>query len=117
MTKYILFDCDGVLVDSEIIAATVLLRQLEAFGFTMELHPFMAQFAGMKDDEILEFISQQHQLSLPDDFIHQLEAATEEGFAELQAIKGVQQTLEAISLPKAVVSNSELVRVQNSLRV
>ncbi|MES2733060.1 MAG: HAD family hydrolase [Bacteroidota bacterium] len=118
MTKYILFDCDGVLVDSEIIAANVLIRLLKPFGFEMSLKPFMQQFAGMKDNEILSHISEKHSIQLPAYFLHQLEGAIDDTLKEeLQAIHGVQLALHTIQLPKAVVSNSPLERVENSLRV
>jgi HAD superfamily hydrolase (TIGR01509 family) len=118
MTKYILFDCDGVLVDSEIIAANVLLRLLKPFGYEMNVKHFMQRFAGMKDNDILAHISESHQIQFPAQFPHQLEEAIDDSLqAELQAINGVQEALHAISLPKAVVSNSQLERVKNSLAV
>jgi HAD superfamily hydrolase (TIGR01509 family) len=118
MTQYILFDCDGVLVDSEIIAAQVLLRLLKPFGYEMNVKPFMQRYAGMKDYDILTSLSEQHSIVFPAHFSHQLEIAIDESLAsELQAINGVQQALQTIDLPKAVVSNSQLERVQNSLRV
>jgi HAD superfamily hydrolase (TIGR01509 family) len=118
MTKYILFDCDGVLVDSEIIAANVLLRLLRPFGYEMNVKHFMQRFAGMKDHDILAHISASHQIQFPAQFPHQLEEAIDDSLkAELQAIGGVQTTLQSIALPKAVVSNSQLERVKNSLQV
>lgn len=118
MTQYILFDCDGVLVDSEIIAAQVLLRLLKPFGYEMNVKLFMQRYAGMKDHDILASLSAQHAIVFPAQFPHQLEVAIDNSLgAELQAIHGVQQALQGIRLPKAVVSNSQLERVQNSLRV
>ena len=118
MTEYILFDCDGVLVDSEIIAANVLLRLVKPFGFEMGLKPYMQQFAGMKDDEIIDYLARTHHIELPAYFLHQLEQSIDDTLQEeLQAIHGVREALEKISFPKAIVSNSSLERVQNSLRV
>jgi len=118
MTQYILFDCDGVLVDSEIIAAQVLLRLLKPFGYERSVKRFMQRYAGMKDHDILASISEGHQIVFPAHFSHQLEVAIDDSLGvELQAISGVQQALQGIGLPKAVVSNSQLERVQNSLKV
>jgi HAD superfamily hydrolase (TIGR01509 family) len=118
MTKYILFDCDGVLVDSEIIAANVLLRLLKPFGYEMNVKHFMQRYAGMKDHDILAHISEEHRIVLPAHFADVLEKAIDDSLeAELQAISGVQEALELIRLPKAVVSNSQMERVKNSLKV
>jgi len=107
-----------VLVDSEIIAAQVLLRLLKPFGYEMNVKLFMQRYAGMKDHDILASISEGHQIVFPAHFSHQLEVAIDDSLgAELQAINGVQQALQGIDLPKAVVSNSQLERVQNSLKV
>ncbi len=116
--KCIIFDCDGVLVDSEIIASRVSLNLLKQYGFEMDPREYAKTFAGKVEEDIMNIIIKEYNVQLPVDFISRLSLAIDHGLDhELQAIKGVKETLEGISLPIAVVSNSRLERVHNSLGV
>lgn len=114
----VIFDCDGVLVDSEIIASQVSLRMLKPYGFNMHPKEYARSFAGKVEEDILEMIRRDYHIDLPDDFLSRLRLEIEYALDhELQPIKGVKETIATIPVIKAVVSNSRLVRVISSLKV
>lgn len=116
--KSVIFDCDGVLVDSEILASQVSLNELKAFDLHMTPHEYARKYAGKKEEDILALISEEYQIILPDDFLPRLRLKIEYALDhELQPIQGAKEAIAAIHLPKAVVSNSRLSRVISSLKV
>ncbi len=116
--KAVIFDCDGVLVDSEIIASRVTLELLQPYGFDMALMEYARAFAGKTEEDIMEILREEYQLQLPADFTSRVRLAIDRALNDdLRAIPGAITTIEAIPLLKAVVSNSPLVRVIHSLKV
>ena len=116
--KAIIFDCDGVLVDSEIIASQVVLSMLKPYGFAMDIMEYAKTFAGKVEEDTVNIIKTEYHVPLPDNFLSQLRLQIEDGLDnKLKAISGAQQVIERIKIPKAVVSNSRLVRVIHSLKV
>ncbi|MEQ9442382.1 MAG: HAD family phosphatase [Cyclobacteriaceae bacterium] len=114
----VIFDCDGVLVDSEILASQVSLRMLKPYGFEMNPQEYARAFAGKVEADILSLISRDHHIELPDDFLAKLRLQIEHALDhDLQPIPGVQETISKIPITKAVVSNSRLARVLSSLKV
>lgn len=114
----VIFDCDGVLVDSEIIASQVSLRMLRPYGFHMDPKEYARSFAGKVEEDILEIIRHEYHIKLPEDFLSRLRLEIEYALDhELQPIRGVKDTIATIPVCKAVVSNSRLVRVISSLKV
>ena len=115
--RQIIFDCDGVLVDSEILAAQTVLRMLEPYGFTMSQEEYSHRFAGKVEEDTLAIVREDYHIDLPDDFLPQLRLEIERRLDhELQPIAGMKAVINGLSLPKAVVSNSRLVRVIASLK-
>jgi HAD superfamily hydrolase (TIGR01509 family) len=116
--RCVIFDCDGVLVDSEILASQASLRMLKPYGFTMSPKEYSHLFAGKVEEDILAIIQRDYHINLPDDFLSKVRLEIEHSLDhELQAIKGVKETIAKIPVTKAVVSNSRLVRVISSLKV
>lgn len=116
--RAVIFDCDGVLVDSEILASQASLRMLKPYGFSMTPKEYAHLFAGKKEEDILESIEKDYHINLPEDFLSQARLEIEHSLDhDLQAIPGVIETTSQIPVTKAVVSNSRLVRVISSLKV
>lgn len=116
--KAVIFDCDGVLVDSEIIASQVSLRMLKPYGFNMAPEDYAQAFAGKVEEDTLGIICNEYNIKLPKDFISKLRLEIEYGLDhELQPIKGAKETIANIAVTRAVVSNSRLVRVIHSLEI
>ncbi|NAO97501.1 HAD-IA family hydrolase [Halomonas sp. MG34] len=106
----LLFDCDGTLVDSEILLAEVMGDILPEFGLPFSARQYMDEFRGVRFQTIVQTLEKRFQ-TLAEDAFSQLEAgmrARMEGRmrAELVAIPGMVAALEQLSShPKAVVSN------------
>ncbi len=115
--KAVIFDCDGVLVDSEIIAARTAVSMLKPYGFEMDVQEYSKAFAGKVEEDTLRIIKNEHHIDLPDDFPSQLKLKIEYAVDhDLEPIKGAIDVISRIQQPKAVVSNSRLVRVIHSLK-
>ncbi len=114
----VIFDCDGVLVDSEILASQAALRMLEPYGFSMSPKAYSHRFAGKVEEDSLSVIKNEYNIELPDDFLSKMRLEIEHSLDhELQAIQGAREVIETIPVQKAVVSNSRSVRVVSSLKV
>ena len=114
----VIFDCDGVLVDSEILASQVSLRMLEPYGFTMSPAEYARIFAGKVERDTLAIIQRDYHINLPDGFLAKLRLEIEHALDhELQPVPGIREAVEKVPVTKAVVSNSRLVRVISSLEV
>ena len=112
----IVFDCDGVLVDSEIIARRVVSDYFGQWIAEADLAPFLNGFAGKSDDDIAEEARQTFGVSIPPDYAKQLEIRITDALeAEVQPIPGAAEAVAAIPLPRAVASNSVKRRVELSL--
>lgn len=114
----IIFDCDGVLIDSEILAAQVELTELQKLGYPLTLESYLSISLGKRTDEVEEILVKEFGIPLPrifwqDTLIH-LRAAFNES---LQPIKGIQEALSRISTAKCVASNSPFERLKHSLEV
>jgi HAD superfamily hydrolase (TIGR01509 family) len=105
--QHVIFDCDGVLVDSEAIsmhAEARLLTQLGAPCTANELHD---RFVGRTSHEIWSEMAAERGLSLPADFTTWYEDQLEAVYrAELQSVAGVPAMLAQLALPVSCASNS-----------
>ncbi|CAD5263999.1 MULTISPECIES: HAD family hydrolase [Halomonadaceae] len=106
----LLFDCDGTLVDSEILLAEVMGDILPEFGLPFSARQYMDEFRGVRFQTIVQTLEKRFQ-TLAEDAFPQLEAGMRARMearmrAELVAIPGMVAALEQLSShPKAVVSN------------
>lgn len=116
--KAVIFDCDGVLVDSEIIASQVSIKMLKPLGFDIDPKDYARIFAGKVEEDIMEIIRNEYGITIPEGFLSKLRLEIEHGLDhELQPIRGAREAISNITVTRAVVSNSRLVRVIHSLKV
>ena len=98
----LIFDCDGVLVDSEVIAHQTLLDALAPLGFTMSLQEAYAVFAGRSLRDTLGVIERQIGRTLPADFLPRSRDLLFERFrAALQPVAGVEDAIAALPVAAA----------------
>ena len=102
----IIFDCDGVLVDSEIVASQVESEMFEELGFEISADELSARFAGLTLKRILEILSEETGMNFPDDLIGKVEAESDRRLATVDAIPGGHEMLDRLDLPRCVCSNS-----------
>ncbi|MET1415968.1 HAD family hydrolase [Roseibium sp. HPY-6] len=117
----ILFDCDGVLVDSEIIYVEVEREHLARIGLHYGLDEYMNKFQGLGSTDFWAALDKDHRAigkgPLPETFGPELDAATMERIdRELSEIAGIKQLLEAHEGPRAVASSSRLHRLIHKLQ-
>ena len=114
----IVFDCDGVLVDSEPIAAAVAAEEFTRAGFPCTPDAVLRQFTGMSDADMLAAVEAAASRRLPPNFAAALAAATEERLrAELRPMPHAAEVLAGLDRARCVASSSSLGRVRLSLEV
>ncbi len=112
----ILFDCDGVLVDSEIIACRVLATEIGAHIPELDQTDFAARIFGVTDHDAVRQAEAEFGVRLPDGFVDEVaDTIYRAVLAEVEAVPGAADAVGAITLPMAVVSNSPLQRVRQML--
>jgi HAD superfamily hydrolase (TIGR01509 family) len=114
----VIFDCDGVLVDSEVIASRVLGECLVAAGFPLGLEEAIAIGVGTHSGTLAAAIEARFGRALPDGFLIGMRAAVMRAFTgELKPVAGIVELLGALGLPCCVASNSHIDRVRHALGV
>jgi HAD superfamily hydrolase (TIGR01509 family) len=112
----ILFDCDGVLVDSEAIACRTLAAEIGAQIPSLDKAAFAAKIFGVTDHDAVRQAEAEYGVRLPDGFADQIAAAIRrEVLRSVEPVAGAAEAVGSIDLPMAVVSNSPLERVQMML--
>lgn len=112
----VIFDCDGVLVDSEVISCRAHAEMLTRHGYPITSDEVLARFLGVSDREARLIIEAELGRDLPDDFELQVKQATLQFYAgDLQAISYVGEAIGAIALPKCVASSGTPEKIQHGL--
>lgn len=107
MYELIIFDCDGVLINSEMIAARVEAAAYKREGFEMEPLGFAEHFAGMTHHAIQETIEEELERKLDKGFQDKVsEAFLELADTEMTAVPGVEDMLDMVEGPRCICSNS-----------
>ena len=108
--RAVIFDCDGVLVDSEPTSNRVLAEMLTEFGLPMTAEQSVAAFMGRGWTTITEHVLREAGRPLPDDFHDRYLDAMFAAFeTELAPVAGVAEALDAIDLPSCVASSGPTV--------
>ena len=117
----IIFDCDGVLVDSESLGAQVFSEHLAGFDISLSAQECERKFCGQTMDYCLNLLQQEYPGVLPDDFLHSLALATTEAFGrDLRPVAGIEPVLQwlvARGTPFCVASNGAMSKIRHSLEV
>ena len=116
--ELVIFDCDGVLIDSEIISAKTLLKLLEEHGLHIDLAHVQHNFLGRSFPTVAASIRTDFQLDLPASFEGEYRRRLLEQFEEdLLPNRGVTAILDTLSVPYCVATSSSPERVQRSLYI
>jgi HAD superfamily hydrolase (TIGR01509 family) len=106
--ELVIFDCDGVLIDSEPIANRVFAHQLESVGIFMTTQEVIRTFIGRSRDTCIEMAGKMRGEPLPADFAGKWDAALHEALEkEVKPVAGVAELLRTLTLPYCVASNGE----------
>ena len=113
----VIFDCDGVLVDSELLASRAMCSVLQRQGVAATPQ-MVAECVGMKRDDILARISKQTGATISPETADDIWPATRALFVEeLKPTPGIAAFLEHLPYRRCVASSSDKVRIRLSLEV
>jgi len=114
----LIFDCDGVLVDSEPLACQVDADVLTALGLPYTADDITRQFVGKSMRDMIARIEADHGRRLPGDFAEQINRALFARFeTDLRPIAGVREAILSLPYRRCVASSSVPERIALSLRV
>lgn len=103
----VIFDCDGVLVDSEPIANRVLAGALTDAGYPVTVAECERRFTGRTYRAVVEMVEAERRRLLPPGFSQEVQERTISRFAtELRPIAGVAEIIPEVAVPKCVASSS-----------
>lgn len=114
----VIFDCDGVLVDSEPIINRAHAHVLAACGYPIAEADLVERFCGMSDLEMLDIIERERGGALPGSYAERVGAIIEQGFRQtLAAIPGIGDALDSLLRPVCVASSSALEQIRRKLEL
>lgn len=114
--KCVIFDCDGVLVDSELISCKVLVEMAGGLGLNVSLETAIAEFSGRSFKSIVEYITFLIKEDVPTNFEVEFRQKTFDAFKEdLEPIAGISELLENLTIPFCVASSGPRAKIIHNL--
>jgi HAD superfamily hydrolase (TIGR01509 family) len=114
----IIFDCDGVLIDSEMLSADALIAELAVLGVAVDRAYVRMHFLGRSFPTVAQSIRESFRLPLPDDFEARYRSRLLARFeADLRPTTGIEALLETLAIAKCVATSSSPQRVARSLQI
>ena len=111
----IIFDCDGVLVDSEVLSCRCLSETLAAYGIDLGVDQALDLFLGRSVTAVFQHY-QTLGRAIPEQFSAELRTGVRAAFfCSLCPIEGVKSVLEDLRIPHCIASSSDVDRVSFSL--
>jgi HAD superfamily hydrolase (TIGR01509 family) len=117
--RLVIFDCDGVLVDSEVITNRVFAAMLGELGVHFTLPEMFERFVGRSMTQCCELIADLLQRPVPAEFVEQFHRRASAALgAELKAVAGIEATLDLLDahrVPYCVASNGTAEKMRLTL--
>lgn len=114
----VIFDCDGVLIDSEVISAQMLVAELKTYGVSIDTTYVAHHFLGRSYPVVLSQIQDEFGVALPDGFEAEYRARLIDAFrANLRIIPGVREVLSNLNRPFCLATSSSPKRLELSLQL
>jgi HAD superfamily hydrolase (TIGR01509 family) len=114
----VIFDCDGVLVDSEVITSRVFAGMLNELGIPATVDEVFDKFVGRTMAYCLEVIAGMLGREVPAGFAQQYYARTALALkSDLKMVPGIESALDEIGLPYCVASNGSHEKMQTTLGI
>ncbi|MDX3927096.1 MAG: HAD family hydrolase [Shinella sp.] len=117
-TELVIFDCDGVLVDSEPISIAVLVAALDAAGVTMSAEEAYERFLGKSLKSMSDILHEEYGLAVDDQFLEAMRKVLYERFhRDLKPVDGIAEAVAGLRVRHCVASSSQPERIRLSLSV
>jgi len=119
MSKYkcIIFDCDGVLVDSETLGNTILVKMANKLGANIDLEYALKHFKGGTIKGVINHIENLIEKPVPNDFVEVYRKESFELFKkEIKPITGVLDVLNNLEIPFCVASSGPEEKIKLNLK-
>jgi HAD superfamily hydrolase (TIGR01509 family) len=114
----LIFDCDGVLVDSEALSCRIDAEFLTGLGVPYTADEIARQFVGVSLKDMIARIETDRGCKLPEDFGERLNRTLFARFeTDLKPIAGIREAILALPFRRCVASSSTPERIAFSLRV
>lgn len=113
----VLFDCDGTLVDSEVLCSKAYVHMFAHHGIELALEEVFKKYKGIKLYEIIELVNAEQGVHLPASDLEPIfrQEVARLFDAELQPIAGAPELLAQMNAPMCTVSNGPVSKMQHSL--
>ncbi len=109
----VIFDCDGVLVDSEIIAARVEAELLTLAGYEISAEEIAETYAGLTFKDIMMRVEEKSSIPFQASLIDRAEELVDRKLrSDVRAIDGVREAVAAVTAPRCICSNSRSERIE-----
>ena len=114
----VIFDCDGVLIDSEIISAQMLVAELARLGVAIDLDYVARHFLGRSYPTVMQQIREEFGLNLPEAFEEQYRNRLLAAFErDLTIMPGVAEVVAGLAVPYCIATSSSPRRARRSLEI
>jgi len=111
--ELVIFDCDGVLVDSEIIAARVESALITEAGHAIDAETIMERYSGLTVQDMLVAIERESGVPFQVSLIDRMREETDRRLAaEVRPVEGAARAVAAVRVPRCVCSNSRPERIE-----
>ncbi len=117
--KLVIFDCDGVLVDSEIISNRIVSETLTSLGYSITAEDCIMKFAGLNANSVRQIILNDSGIEIPSDYFALQQTLVLKAFeTELISLaKPVLETIEKMNIRRCIASSSSISRITRSLEL
>jgi HAD superfamily hydrolase (TIGR01509 family) len=114
----VIFDCDGVLVDSEPISISVLVQAMRDAGVEIDEEGAYQRFLGRSLATLISTLETEFNVFADQQFLDRIRNDLYARFrTELKAIAGIGEAIDALDMPCCVASSSQLERIRLSLEI
>ncbi|RNC83454.1 MAG: HAD family hydrolase [Winogradskyella sp.] len=116
--KCVIFDCDGVLVDSEPIGNEVLVEMTNELGGNIELDFAYEHFKGNSIQTVVDHISKLVNHKLGEAFISEYRERSYKAFKEkIKPVTGVEDVIKKLQIPFCVASSGPIEKIKLNLNL
>ena len=116
--KCIIFDCDGVLVDSEPITCQIIAEMAQEIEIDIDYHFVEKHFVGNSWKNNKALLEKKGNKPLPEDFFQEYRKRSFQAFKkDLKAVKGIPELIHQLSIPFGVASSGPVDKIRLNLEI